>query len=100
MLVVTEREQLPVAEARAANVEAWESLFRRYRLPLYVYVFELVRDEQARQAVISTQPAGSLGGDADLDRGCQALGELVHVGLPRIVAGKLPTLVPEEPGPV
>ena len=47
MLVVTEREQLPVAEARAGNVEAWESLFRRYRLPLYVYVFELVRDEQA-----------------------------------------------------
>jgi RNA polymerase sigma factor (sigma-70 family) len=46
MLVVTEREQLPVPEARAGNVEAWESLFRRYRLPLYVYVFELVRDEQ------------------------------------------------------
>lgn len=47
MLVVTEREQLPVAEAREGNVEAWESLFRRYRLPLYVYIFELVRDEQA-----------------------------------------------------
>jgi RNA polymerase sigma-70 factor (ECF subfamily) len=46
MLVVAEREQLPVAEARAGNAEAWESLFRRYRLPLYVYVFELVRDEQ------------------------------------------------------
>ena len=47
MLVVAEREQLPVAEARVGNVEAWESLFRRYRLPLYVYIFELVRDEQA-----------------------------------------------------
>ena len=46
MLVVTEREQLPVAEARAGNVEAWESVFRRCRLPLYVYAFELVRDEQ------------------------------------------------------
>jgi RNA polymerase sigma-70 factor (ECF subfamily) len=46
MLVVTEREQLPVAEAREGNVEAWESLFRRYRLPLYAYVFELVRNEQ------------------------------------------------------
>jgi len=46
MPVVTEREQLPVAQARAGNAEAWESLFRRYRLPLYVYVFELVRDEQ------------------------------------------------------
>src|SRR5882724_5798542 len=46
MLVVIEREQLPVAEAREGNVEAWESLFRRYRLPLYVYIVELVRDEQ------------------------------------------------------
>ncbi|MGD1018709.1 MAG: RNA polymerase sigma factor [Verrucomicrobiia bacterium] len=47
MLVVAEREQLPVADARAGNAEAWKTLFRRYRLPLYVYVFELLRDEQA-----------------------------------------------------
>jgi len=47
MLVVAEREQLPVADARAGNAEAWKKLFRRYRLPLYVYVFELLRDEQA-----------------------------------------------------
>ena len=46
MLGVTEREQLPVAEARAGNAEAWAALFQRYRLPLYVYIFELVRDEQ------------------------------------------------------
>src|SRR5882724_5681819 len=46
MVVVAESEQLPVAEAREGNVEAWESLFQRYRLPLYVYIFELVRDEQ------------------------------------------------------
>ena len=46
MLVVSEREQLPVAQARAGNAEAWAALFQRYRLPLYVYVFELVRDEQ------------------------------------------------------
>jgi RNA polymerase sigma-70 factor (ECF subfamily) len=46
MLVVTEREQLPVADARAGDAEAWKTLFRRYRLPLYVYIFELVRDEQ------------------------------------------------------
>jgi RNA polymerase sigma-70 factor (ECF subfamily) len=46
MLVVPEREQLPVADARAGDAEAWKTLFRRYRLPLYVYVFELVRDEQ------------------------------------------------------
>lgn len=46
MLGVDEREQLPVAEARARNADAWAALFRRYRLPLYVYIFELVRDEQ------------------------------------------------------
>ena len=47
MLVVAEREQLPVADARAGDAEAWRTLFRRYRLPLYAYVFELLHDEQA-----------------------------------------------------
>jgi RNA polymerase sigma-70 factor, ECF subfamily len=46
MLVVAEREQLPVQEARAGDARAWDVLFKRYQLPLYVYVFELVRDEQ------------------------------------------------------
>ncbi len=46
MLVVAEREQLPVAQAKAGEPEAWDTLFRRYQLPLYVYVFELVHDEQ------------------------------------------------------
>ena len=44
---VADIEQLPVAEARAGEPAAWDALFRRYQLPLYVYVFELVRDEQA-----------------------------------------------------
>jgi RNA polymerase sigma-70 factor (ECF subfamily) len=47
MLVVSEREQLPVLQAKAGEPEAWDILFRRYQLPLYVYVFELVHDEQA-----------------------------------------------------
>lgn len=46
MLVVAESEQLPVTEARAGDALAWEALFRRYQLPLYVYVFELVHHEQ------------------------------------------------------
>jgi RNA polymerase sigma-70 factor, ECF subfamily len=46
MLVVAEPEQLPVLQARAGDPAAWDTLFRRYQLPLYVYVFELVRDEQ------------------------------------------------------
>ncbi|MEI9864879.1 MAG: RNA polymerase sigma factor [Limisphaerales bacterium] len=36
-----------MTQARAGEPSAWDALFRRYQLPLYVYVFELVRDEQA-----------------------------------------------------
>lgn len=46
MLEVAEPEQLPVNQARAGESAAWDALFLRYQLPLYVYVFELVRDEQ------------------------------------------------------
>ena len=46
MLAVAEPEQLPVADARAGSPEAWDALFQRYQLPLYAYVFELVRAEQ------------------------------------------------------
>src|SRR5881275_1195966 len=52
MLVVAEREQLPVAEARAGKTAAWDILFRRYQLPLYVYVYELVHDEQASLDIV------------------------------------------------
>ena len=52
MLVVAEREQLPVSEARAGVAEAWDILFQRYQLPLYVYVFELVHDEQASLDIV------------------------------------------------
>jgi RNA polymerase sigma-70 factor (ECF subfamily) len=52
MLVVAEREQLPVQEARAGEPEAWDILFKRYQLPLYVYVFELVHDEQTSLDVV------------------------------------------------
>jgi RNA polymerase sigma-70 factor (ECF subfamily) len=52
MLVVAEREQLPVRQAKAGDPEAWSALFRRYQLPLYVYVFELVRDEQASLDIV------------------------------------------------
>src|SRR5882757_9219320 len=44
---VAELEQLPVTQARAGEPAAWDTIFRRYQLPLYVYVYELVRDEQA-----------------------------------------------------
>jgi RNA polymerase sigma-70 factor (ECF subfamily) len=43
---VTDTEPLPVTAARAGEPAAWDALFRRFQLPLYVYVYELVRDEQ------------------------------------------------------
>src|SRR5215469_17097410 len=52
MLGVAELEQLPVSQARAGDAAAWDALFRRYQLPLYVYVFELVRDEQASLDIV------------------------------------------------
>lgn len=47
MLAVPGDEQLPVAAARAGDPAAWDALFRRYQLPLYVYAFELLHHEQA-----------------------------------------------------
>src|SRR6266481_2619314 len=52
MLVVAEPEQLPVRQARAGQAEAWDALFRRYQLPLYVYVFEFVHDEQVSLDIV------------------------------------------------
>ena len=52
MLVVAEHEQLPVSQARAGEPAAWGVLFRRYQLPLYVYVFELVRHEQTSLDIV------------------------------------------------
>jgi RNA polymerase sigma-70 factor, ECF subfamily len=52
MPAVAEDEQLPVAAARAGDAAAWNTLFRRYQLPLYVYVFELLRNEQTALDVV------------------------------------------------
>jgi RNA polymerase sigma-70 factor (ECF subfamily) len=52
MLVVAEREQLPVSAARAGSSEAWDTLFKRYQLPLYAYVFELVHNEQSSLDIV------------------------------------------------
>jgi len=52
MLVVAEREQLPVTQAKAGNPDAWDILFKRYQLPLYVYVHELICDEQSSLDIV------------------------------------------------
>jgi RNA polymerase sigma-70 factor (ECF subfamily) len=52
MLTVVEPEQLPVAQAKAGDAGAWDALFRRYQLPLYAYVRELVRNEQTALDIV------------------------------------------------
>ena len=52
MPAMAESEQLPVQPARDGNPAAWDVLFRRYQLPLYVYVFELVRNEQTSLDIV------------------------------------------------
>jgi RNA polymerase sigma-70 factor (ECF subfamily) len=52
MLLVACDKQLPVQEARAGKPDAWDALFRRYQLPLYVYVCELVPNEQTSLDIV------------------------------------------------
>src|SRR5436190_23883746 len=52
MMVVSDNEQLPIAQARAGESEAWSLLLKRYQLPLYVYVFELVHHEQTALDIV------------------------------------------------
>src|SRR5438874_9781334 len=52
MLEVAEPEPLPVQQARAGESSAWDTLFRRYQLPLYVYVVELVHHEQTALDIV------------------------------------------------
>jgi RNA polymerase sigma-70 factor (ECF subfamily) len=52
MTGVTEKECLSVAAARAGEADAWDTLFRRFQLPLYSYVCELVRDEQVSLDIV------------------------------------------------
>ena len=45
-------EQLPLPQARAGEPVAWDVLFRRYQLPLYVYAVELVHSEQVALDIV------------------------------------------------
>jgi RNA polymerase sigma-70 factor, ECF subfamily len=52
MLEVAEPEPLPVPQARAGDPAAWDTLFHRYQLPLYVYAHELVHHEQTSLDIV------------------------------------------------
>ena len=81
MLAVAEREQLPVAAARAGSPEAWDALFQRYQLPLYAYVFELIRSEQSALDIVQEtfiSAARNLGSLRDDDRFGSWLFSIAH----------------------
>ena len=81
MLAVAEREQLPVAAARAGSPEAWDALLQRYQLPLYAYVFELIRSEQSALDVVQEtfiRAARNLGSLRDDDRFGSWLFSIAH----------------------
>ena len=81
MLAVAEREQLPVAAARAGSPDAWDALFQRYQLPLYAYVFELIRSEQSALDVVQEtfiSAARNLPGLRDDDRFGSWLFSIAH----------------------
>jgi RNA polymerase sigma-70 factor (ECF subfamily) len=46
MPLVASNEKLPVREAQAGEPAAWDALHRRYQLPLYTFIQEMVRNEQ------------------------------------------------------
>lgn len=52
MTVVTATSELPVARAKAGDESAWDTLFRRYQLPLYTFVRELVGDDQTALDIV------------------------------------------------
>ena len=62
MSEVDEQEQQPVSQARDREPAAWDALFRRYQLPLYVYVFGLTRDEQASLDIDDFQRSSAANG--------------------------------------
>lgn len=46
MHIVAQDTCLPVAAARAGDSDAWDALFRRYQLPLYTYLRDLLGSDQ------------------------------------------------------
>jgi RNA polymerase sigma-70 factor (ECF subfamily) len=45
-------DHLPIQQARTGSPEAWDAIFKRYQLPLYSYVFELVHDADATLDIV------------------------------------------------
>ena len=52
VLVESCPDTLPVSAAREGQSEAWDTLFKRFHLPLYSYVYECLRDEQTSLDIV------------------------------------------------
>ena len=52
VLVESCPDTLPVSAAREGQSEAWDTLFKRFQLPLYSYVYECLRDEQTSLDIV------------------------------------------------
>lgn len=52
-MLAVDAELTPLVQAaRAGEPDAWDRLFRRYQLPLYTFVYELVRHEQSSLDIV------------------------------------------------
>lgn len=49
---MAEPEHLPVAAARAGSPAAWDVLYRRYQLPLYAYIVELLHHQASSLDIV------------------------------------------------
>jgi hypothetical protein len=62
MCAIAEQEMaLPVAMARAGDAGAWNTLLERFRMPLYVYIFQWVRQAGVREGMFEVCVWGSSG---------------------------------------
>jgi RNA polymerase sigma-70 factor, ECF subfamily len=81
MQAVAEQETLPVAEAKAGVPDAWDRLFRRFQLPLYVFVFELVGDRSMSLDIVQEtfiRAARHIGGLREEDKFAHWLFRIAH----------------------
>jgi RNA polymerase sigma-70 factor (ECF subfamily) len=46
MFEIAEPQSMPVSQAKAGDAGAWDTLLRHFRMPLYIYIFQWVRNEQ------------------------------------------------------
>jgi len=111
MPTVAEPAPLPVAQARAGAPEAWRVLFRRYQLPLYAYLYELVRHEQTCLDLVqetfirAVRHLGTLRDDAKFGSWLfgiahqQCLQHWRKSGREDFVGDDLPDVVAEDDGP-